>query len=371
MHCQREQWPIHIFECKTNQPIKTSYYLARAARENTLPDDIQTFKDYGFWRAISVAERLRLLDMYHDLFVTIKVNPKDVNSWLVKGALAKEIKAAYESVPAQARGDSYSWFLANQHIFKGPVSFPVVDMNHAEDILIRSWRFTGGSKKDSMEDIQKKLAQMSPSRRSCHGLYTSLLMRPMSHPPPTLDAWVEFGFCTCRTELSEGQLGGMYHQLIEYECTFQEFVAAYESGQLMKLIDERCFFRDPRNRTIRQGFPYLEDVLANPSLIKPVWYLRQMVDIPAEELEALKIGPYPHLLLDYGFMNCKDDAETQELRNVYKKVLDTPDASPLDLHEACMKGKLFDFVHKFVPMKKKDTRKQLRRLLQNPYPLPG
>ncbi|KAG6910816.1 hypothetical protein DXG01_007705 [Tephrocybe rancida] len=354
----------HVFHrapvCSMRMSSKDSlrWLFARvAARRDAFPDDPQTLKDYGFDRATTNTDRSKLLGLYIGLF-NLDVDPKDVNRWLVTGTLVKEIKAAFDALPAASRGGYYPWFLSNQYILDGSLPLPVSIEEHVNDVVVRAWRFTGGSTKDSAESIRAKISQMPRTTQSCHNLYAALLTDPMSHPHPSLDSWVEFGFCTCPDMFSEGSLGVLYHRLIE-QCTFKEFVQAYETGKLAKLIDSKHL------RGVGD-FALLDEVLDSAGgMIKSVWYLKQFV-----EVEEPDFPPANPIVVDYGFMNCKDATEFEDLKALYKQILDMPKASPLDLHKACIQGKLFEFVDNLVLLKKKVTRKQLRRILKNPYPLP-
>ncbi|KAG6916485.1 hypothetical protein DXG01_006679 [Tephrocybe rancida] len=362
--CQKELWPIHIFDCKTNKPIKTSYFLARAARAETLPIDSQTFEDYGFSRAVTMTERAHLTRLYRVLFCTLRANPKDVNNWLVNRTLLKEIKSTFDRSPVEAKGYYYQWILENQYILDDSLPLPADPVEHQEEALIEVWRFTGGSSKDTPDDISDALDSKLPSTtRSCHSLYCGLLIDPMYLPSPLFECWVDFGFCACHDEWGESQLGALYRQLIQ-RCTFKEISEAYETGQLIRLIDSRGL------QSRRSGFPFLEGIVSQLP-VKLVWRLKRLVEITAEQIEVMPaLRPPRAILLDYGFVNCVDESETEDLKAVYKQVFDTR-TNPLVLHEACMQGKLFDFVEKTVPSKKKLTRKQLRRLLKNPHSAPS
>ncbi|KAG5332118.1 hypothetical protein J132_10410 [Termitomyces sp. J132] len=365
--CQQEIWPIHIFECKVTKPIKTSYYLARAARRDEFPDDPQTLKDYGFKRCITNADQSMLLGLYKGLFYDLNIKPKDVHRWLVKGTLVKEIITAFESISKGSRGGYYPWFLEHQYILDPSLPLPVPAEKYVQETHVRVWRFTGGSHKDSLEDIEHKISRMSANTRICFRLYVILLHDLVipSHPHPVQKEWVAFGFCTSRNKFHEARLGTLYRQLI-HRCTFREFVEAYDSRQLIKLIDRKGLedARKHYERILSEGI--LEEVLSgSQSMMKSVWYLKQFIEVEGNDFQ-----PRPSIFVDYGFMNCKSQTEFQDLKALYKQVLDMPESSPLDLHQACIQGKLFEYIEKFVSLKKKTIRKQLRRLLKNPYPIP-
>ena len=72
--------------------------------------------------------------------------------------------------------------------------------------------------------------------------------------------------------------------------------------------------------------------------------------------------PIPAVSVDYGFINCRTFEETCTLMEIYGQVLKTAD--PLELHEACVAGDLFQFASGYVRMEKR-----WRSLMGNFYPL--
>jgi hypothetical protein len=46
--CQRDLWPMHIFECNRTKPIPPAYYLYKSAMVDSFPDDQQTLQGYNF-----------------------------------------------------------------------------------------------------------------------------------------------------------------------------------------------------------------------------------------------------------------------------------------------------------------------------------
>ncbi|KAF8076774.1 hypothetical protein FPV67DRAFT_1472636 [Lyophyllum atratum] len=337
--CQTELWPLHIFHCKVDKPIKTLYYFVQAARRDLLPDHAETLKDYGFERLTKNSDKSKLLGLYIGLFY-LDVNPRDVHNWRVKGTLVKEIKAAFEKIPVASRGGYYPWFLANQYVLDDRLPRPE---ENKDDLLIRAWRFTGGSKAYSVQQIIRALLQLPTTRQLCHEFYRTLLIDSMTHPDPTIgQSWVAFGFCTCRDSQEEGSLGAFYHRLIE-RCTFDQFATAYESGTLVKFMESRGM------GSRRRGD--MEDVLGG-GVLKSIWYLKQLAEAAATSQDQ-GFQPHPSVLVDYGFINCKSGTEYADLRALYKQVLDMPEVNPLDLHEAAIHGKLFEFVGRRVKLKKK------------------
>ncbi|KAI9849141.1 MAG: hypothetical protein M1837_005371 [Sclerophora amabilis] len=68
------------------------------------------------------------------------------------------------------------------------------------------------------------------------------------------------------------------------------------------------------------------------------------------------------VLVDYGFLYCESARDRLELQGIYKSLLEKAD--PLDLHQACLQGKLFDFASKYIPINSR-----FRKIMKNMYPL--
>jgi hypothetical protein len=65
------------------------------------------------------------------------------------------------------------------------------------------------------------------------------------------------------------------------------------------------------------------------------------------------------VIVDYGFYNCETLKEKLDLR---KALL--AQADPLELHQACMQGQIFEFAKSHITL---ETR--FKRLMKNIYPL--
>jgi len=68
--------------------------------------------------------------------------------------------------------------------------------------------------------------------------------------------------------------------------------------------------------------------------------------------------------VDYGFMNCRTEDEKRQLRHMYGKLIKNPQFDPRDLHEACIAGGIFNYVHSILPNEVLEA-----DLLRNLYPL--
>lgn len=117
-------------------------------------------------------------------------------------------------------------------------------------------------------------------------------------------------------------------------------------------------------KDFRSDLPFLEAFLSIPFAVggpyPSVWRLKQFVAIgdPAEH------PPIAALQWDYGFGNCQTFEEVCILMEIYKRLLQHRDVDPLELHKACLAGKLFAFAQKYHKMEEDH-----RRLMKNGYRL--
>ena len=155
------------------------------------------------------------------------------------------------------------------------------------------------------------------------------------------------------------QLGIAYRTLV-MSCSFEEFYQAYDSCSLVQLFSSK-------NINLEKFGLHLADFLANaPLMNKSVWNLKQFAI--ADEPDSV---PVPSVKVDYGFINCRNEEEEAQLKEVYKKVFEEDsDGDPLKLHEACLQGKIYDYVRTTLKLIKKDQGPLFRRLMKNIYPLP-
>ena len=314
---------------------------------------MQTNEDYGFERAFTPFNRSMLLGLYRGLILlSEELEPMTVHRWRVKGTLIEEIKAFYESLSADNRGGYYPWFLQNQWVLARSIPPPPDASLHS--MLITGWQYAGGSASATIEEINAIRATWPRSKQQCFSFCTVILCG--WHPRPDNAIWIHFGFCVCENEHTEGPLSRLYSALMA-ECTFHEIYTAYDSSSLVALIDSKGL------RHAREQILHLDDVLAgSPRVNKSVWDLKQYT--------AVKEGVViPSVAVDYGFVNCNGEGEEQELKEVYEEFFrgfySFRGADPIELHEAAIGGRLYDYVGRFVKLQQK-----FKYIMKNPYPLP-
>jgi hypothetical protein len=136
--------------------------------------------------------------------------------------------------------------------------------------------------------------------------------------------------------------------------TFTEFWKIYESGGLVQLMEDRI-----RNKFADIGkLPQVREYLSHPpsDMNLSVWSLKQFLEIN----DFTESPPVEPVKVDYGFLNCQGLEEICVLAEIYKRLLQV--ANPLDLHEACIKNRLFELARKYHGMDE-----NYWRLMNNSY----
>ena len=375
--CQKQHWPSHVFDCKPDEPISTVYHLARACWRDFIPLDPQTRIDYGFEKAsreLGGEAESYLLGLYQGVFKVLGVECKEVRRWQKEGRLVEGIKAAYLKSPHWTRGSYYDWMLQHENILDGTP----VDEDQAEalteatvaSLAHAGWVLSGGDPTDSREVIHAKIAALPSHAQACHAFYQ--LVASKMYPSPNDPSWLDFGFVAASSQGEELGYSRAYQTLVKL-CTFDEFCTAYNSSTIPALLDHYnvplpssllfhnadsppCFFRD---------------VMANsPHGCKSVWDLKQYIDrLTINQPDTVKPAPVRPVMVDYGFANCKTEAERKMLDDLYTQLFAKMESGmdPLELHAACLRGALVEHARRFVKLAPYTAK--YTRLLKNPYPL--
>jgi hypothetical protein len=341
--------------------------LYRSIGINELPDDEEALEDFGFNHFTSYADKCKLLGLYKGLYLSDEITVEDVHKWQVEGSLVANIKNFFYQIPERCRGGYFPWFLNHTDIFDRRIA-----KEEGEEIMAATFYDKSRPYLDE-EDQHLDPKELKPAaKRQAYQLLTETLH--MAAPHPMEENWKTFGFCTCHDEREERSLGGLYQRLLFGDklfsdipardrffrgrkmetASFKEFWHAYKSGSLIQLMDSKGL------KVERAQFPFLEEFLSvPPSGPQPsVWSLKQFIAIE----NPMDSPPIPALTFDYGFMNCGSFEETCILMEIYKRLL--LKVNPLELHEACLAGRLFEFAETFDKMDGDH-----RRSMKNFYPL--
>jgi len=334
----------HNFKCALGRPLDSADYLDRACWTDTLPDDEDTIEDFGFIKFPSVYDWLKLFGLYVGL-TRMGVGSRELHQWQTGGTLTKNIMSKFEAIPQHCRGGYYPWFLENLHVFNSD-SPPDSILGIARPYL-------------EPEDRSKDTHELTPEAKRKSFMLYSLLLNGY-HPNPSLsvqvvqDLYFQFGFVTGRGSEGERVLPGLYRELIS-KCAFKEFWLAYQSYSLISLMDANGLKSERKKVQHLEAFLKIKPNTWCPS----VWYLRLFT-------HSSDVDPPRYITVDYGFSNCNTVEEKFALKDVYKDLLNSPQVDPMELHTACINGKLFEFTRQYNP----NLKQRFRRLMKTPYPLP-
>ena len=330
-----------------------------------MPQDEAVLEDFGFNNVVSGGDKTSLLGLYRGLYLCSDFSAEDIHQWRIRGILAYKIKEFYYSIEETYSGGYFPWFLKNLHVLQRPMS-----KDEAQQELIATFYNKARPYLD-IEDREKAAWDLHPeAKKASIDLLAEILLK-MS-PNPIERNWYSFGFVTCCGKGEESILVGLYQLLLTesdgssfYEfhnrrkgvnqpATFTQFWKAYEAGTLIQLMDSKGL------KEVRSRLPFLEGFLSvpPPGPCPSVWDLKQFLEIS----DPMDYPPIPSVNVDYGFINCRTFEETCILMEIYGKVLKT--ANPLEFHQACVAGDLFQFVSGCMRMEER-----WRPLMGNFYPL--
>lgn len=367
--CEEKRDGNHLFSC-SKRPLTSADYLWKSCRDDILPEEEEVLEDFGFNNVTFRKGQTMLFGVYQGLYLSGNFSAEEIHEWRVEGILDDKIKEFYYNIPERVRGKYFPWYLENFNALERRMT-----KDEAQETLIATFYDKAKPYLD-IEDRNKTARELKPvAKGSSYNLLAGMLLR--GTPNLRDENWYSFGFVTCHKgdepwRWEEGQLLDIYQLLLTeddgssfYEfhnrrrkitqpATFTQFWKAYESGTLIQLMDSKGL------RTLRSQLPFLEGFLsAPPGGPRPsVWNLKQFLEIN----DPMDHPPIRPVHVDYGFMNCRTIEETCTLMEIYSNLFKK--ASPLDLHQACIAGKLFQFASGYVRMKK-----EWKPLMRNFYPL--
>lgn len=186
----------------------------------------------------------------------------------------------------------------------------------------------------SEEDQAIGLLRLQPASKQDSAQLLGAVLRGKLLPKGT-NAFHTFGFVTLRNESDERTLGGLYAAILQESTDppsiFREIMQAVETHTLVDLIKRKEY-----SHILSQLPSSLSTFLAAPVAERPtVWHLMQFA---ADESST---SPPAYLQRDYGFKMCRLREEVQRLKDIYWDLLKTVD--PIELHYACVHGRLYRF----------------------------
>ncbi|KAI6146663.1 hypothetical protein BKA82DRAFT_4356070 [Pisolithus tinctorius] len=205
--------------------------------------------------------------------------------------------AKYETIPENRHSECYRWFHKTFGVFNSRSGPPNLDLLKIARPYLKP------------ADRGREFHQLVPVEKRNSFLLYGLLLNGY-HPNPSLplcnDLYFEFGFVTGRGLEGEEVLPGVYRSLIS-RCSFTEFWTAFQSNNLIGLMDEKGL--GPERKKV----------------------------LHFEDFMKIKRN-YPRPI-----------GEVFSLKEVYQELLESPRVDPMELHAACIKGNLYNFARRHNP----------------------
>ncbi|CAG8692227.1 507_t:CDS:1 [Ambispora leptoticha] len=343
--CQKKDYTNHVLDC----PPRSADTLVKNVLANKIPTKIAVLYEYGFNNCMNPWDQRFLLGLYIGLIKFIGCSASQIHSWWENGELPLNIKKAYDD--AGQNSGYYQWFLKNEHLLQGLHKYEGenFDISSVDNLYVMVKPYL------SEHDQSVSIKSLPESKSRVVAFYWTMLRGSI----PMIEEvnWIEFGFCSCKVDqdylgqMEELRLCALYRELIiQKGCKIDEFHDAYVSGSVVDLLKRKC----------DNGSWLSENRIEVPGYRQQrmsVYDLKQYVLSESVDLAR-------PVYVDYGFMNCRTKDEHRQLRNLYNKLIKTPQFDLRDLHEACVTGKIFNYVSAILP-----NEVVKRDLLRNVYPL--
>jgi len=339
--CQETAWYKHKFCFRIGRELDSADYLVLDCYYDELPEEPSVLDDFGFRHFDDADSRPHVLGLFVGLVKYLKVGDRKLHRWQVERTLKQNIIAAYSTLPEELRGEYFAWFLNHDWIFNLAKPRSLSDLTDALKQLAVSVL--------DAEDRDTPVGALQPDAKQHAFLIYAQLLNGW-HPRPGTLAWISLGFCTRPDEWAESPLGVMYQQLIE-KCSFQEFWKAMDTPSMLRLLDKYGFTKTYKT------FRHFESLMNGVNRNISVWALKEFCNMADPD-------PSRTVIADYGFMNCHNAKDRQDLKQAYQTFFQRW-GDELELHAACCKGQIFEYVQSTQRL---DPR--FRQLMRNPYPLP-
>ncbi|KAF2443258.1 hypothetical protein P171DRAFT_487209 [Karstenula rhodostoma CBS 690.94] len=319
---------------------KTKHYLWKSLGEDLIPEDEDVLQEFGFNNVMFDKDRTHLFGVYQGLYLSGEFSPKELHEWRVQGTMVEKIKEFYYSYPGHSRGQYFPWWLKNLHRLETPTT-----KEEAEQTLAATFYDKAKPYLDPEDRDTHPTALKPDAKRNSFAMLALILHRLT--PSPNITLYHSFAFTTCRSRAEESQLLDICQLLLPYPPRHIRCILLVDShglNTLRSLLPHHCAFL-----SVPPSGPHTS-----------VWDLKQFL----ETGDLVTHPPVPAVGCDYGFFNCAGFEDTCTLMEIYGRVLERAD--PMELHGACVAGRLFEFVGRFV-----EVEERWRGLLWNPYPLRG
>ncbi|EMR61650.1 hypothetical protein UCREL1_11423 [Eutypa lata UCREL1] len=318
LDCYREDWYRHKFSCTLGRSIDATDYLVLACHTNQFPQDDDVAEQYGFMYFATGKDRLRLFEVYRRLIIEWGINEEELRAALKQNKL-KEILTFRCSQTRDAIMLSDSQWLESQEGF---------GVNGKKQELLTIFE---AAREELLSCDERKLpfAELRPPEKRYALLFYVQICNGIK-PDVDEDNWISLGFCTAPDAVSEDRLCSAYESLVG-RCTFNEFWGSMAESAIVELFDKYGL------TDIISPMRNFKDFMASvKKWHQSVWELKRFTRMNVSD-------PFRAVVVDYGFMNCKDAHQRMQLRSMYQEYFERGE-DEMRLHEACVAGQLASFL---------------------------
>ena len=289
-----------------------------ACHTNQFPQDDDVAEQYGFMYFATGKDRLRLFEVYRRLIIEWGINEEELRAALKQNKL-KEILTFRCSQTRDAIMLSDSQWLESQEGF---------GVNGKKQELLTIFE---AAREELLSCDERKLpfAELRPPEKRYALLFYVQICNGIK-PDVDEDNWISLGFCTAPDAVSEDRLCSAYESLVG-RCTFNEFWGSMAESAIVELFDKYGL------TDIISPMRNFKDFMASvKKWHQSVWELKRFTRMNVSD-------PFRAVVVDYGFMNCKDAHQRMQLRSMYQEYFERGE-DEMRLHEACVAGQLASFL---------------------------
>ncbi|KAF1807869.1 hypothetical protein P152DRAFT_485903 [Eremomyces bilateralis CBS 781.70] len=336
--CYRSDWHRHKFSCSLGRPTDATDYLVLACHANKFPLEDDVANRYGFMYFASGHDRWRLFKLYRRLVVDWRINEDELRSAVERNKLQEMLtfRCLQTGDPGMLR--DMQWLKSEEGFgtnSKGPELAVIFEAAQRELL--------------SPDENEVPIVELQPlEKRKAFVFYVQI--RNGFKPDVDEDNWISLGFCTAADPQSEQRLVSVYGWLVE-RCPFDEFWNAMVESRMVELF---------RKYGLADRILHLRNFKNFMAIVKKrhqsVWELKRFTLMNVAD-------PFRAVVVDYGFMNCKDARQRMQLRAIYQEYFERGE-DEMRLHEACIAGKLGSFLESVL-----GSLAVRPDLLRNSYPL--
>ncbi|KAH9216732.1 hypothetical protein DL95DRAFT_495683 [Leptodontidium sp. 2 PMI_412] len=338
INCCHADWYRHKFSCSLGRPIDVTDYLVLACHTNQYPQEDDVAEQYGFMCFATGKDRSRLFELYRRLVIEWNIDEEELRTAVKQNRLKEMLTFRCGQTGDFVMSSDKQWL-------EGQEGFRVNGKSQGLTTIIEA------AQEELLGSDERKLPfteLQPPEKRSALLFYIQI--RNGFKPDVDEDNWISLGFCTAPDAISEDRLCSAYESLVG-RCTFTEFVSSMIESGIVELFS--IYGLADRILCMRNFKDFMATV---KKWHQSVWELKRFTRMNVSD-------PFRAVVVDYGFMNCKEARQRMQLRRMYQEYFERGE-DEMKLHEACIAGKLASFLQSvcgrlLIPPD----------FLSNPYPL--